>query len=80
MAWDRGSKLGSCCYECSERHEACHDSCPKYIEAKKMWDEKQAAIREYKERDVFFYGYKMDRIKGMSKSKNIAISKKRGRI
>ena len=79
MAWDKGSNLGSCCQDCQDRYEACHDSCPTYLEARKAWQEKQTMIREYKEKDVFFYRYKLERITSGGKAKHTRLAKK-GRI
>lgn len=68
MAWDKGSNLGSCCYGCEERHEACHDSCPKYIEAKTAWIEYQRNIKSSRQADYNYYRYKVERIRDAMKN------------
>lgn len=44
----RGNRIGGCCKECTERYEACHDSCDKYQAALKEWKEYKDKVYEAK--------------------------------
>lgn len=41
-----GRSIGGCCKDCSERHEACHDTCEKYLKASEEWQEHKRMVRE----------------------------------
>lgn len=43
-----GKQIGSCCRECKEKYSACHDSCEKFLEQQRLWEEKQRKIDEAK--------------------------------
>lgn len=50
-----------CCYGCTERHTACHDTCETYKRKKAEWEETKAKIKE-SECDEF-YLHKLESIK-----------------
>ena len=52
--------MNTCCKECTERYTACHDTCKKYLTAKKEWDERRKKI--YDEFHDPFYLYKCQKI------------------
>ncbi len=41
-----GNQFPSPCMKCEERHEACHDTCEKFLERKKTVDEINKKHRE----------------------------------
>lgn len=45
--WDTKG-VGSCCYQCEERHYACHDTCATYLKAKAEREERLRVIKEAK--------------------------------
>ena len=51
------SSLGECCLNCKTRYPACHDTCEKYKDAKRVWEEKKRSIKrvrdQYKDYDDF---------------------------
>ena len=55
----RGSKSGikSVCYDCQDRHPACHDTCERYSEAKTEFEQRKAVIKserdKYKQIDIY---------------------------
>ena len=40
--------ISGCCKDCTERYEACHDYCEKYLDASRNWKEYRQKIREAK--------------------------------
>ena len=48
------------CRECQERYAGCGAKCDVYKLWKKAWDEKQAAIREAKNRDDHIKSYQTE--------------------
>ena len=44
----RGKRIGGCCKECTERYEACHDSCEKYQNARREWEEYKDMVKRGK--------------------------------
>ena len=51
------SGIKNVCFECQDRHPACHDTCEKYFEAKNEFEERKAKIKterdKYKEIDIY---------------------------
>lgn len=45
-----------CCHQCKapKRHPGCHDSCPDYIKAKKLWDARNENIRKKRTTEADF--------------------------
>lgn len=56
--YDR-NRIGDCCYECENRHTACHDSCDKYKQVKAEYEAKKKRISDAKDLartyDVYHY-------------------------
>jgi hypothetical protein len=54
---DSKGGISSVCYECQDRHPACHDTCEKYVNAKTEYEERKAKIKterdKFKEIDVY---------------------------
>lgn len=44
----------TCCKDCSERHTACHDTCPKYLEEKAKNREEAERIYLAMQNDIIF--------------------------
>ena len=70
MGFNLGKNV-TCCYECQERHPACHDHCEKYISEKAEYNERQQMIKDARARQ-----HDLDAFKKTA----IAKSKSRGRI
>ena len=60
---DYRSGIDGTCFDCKERYPACHDTCQKYIEARKNWEDKKAKIIEAKNEEAIYYGYKKEKIR-----------------
>lgn len=45
------------CYNCKERHEACHDNCKKYKEWKQQEQEKREQINSARKEYLFTHGF-----------------------
>ena len=55
------SKIG-CCFECPERHPACHDTCEKYKEARQRWLEERHYINQARSREINYRDFKVQNI------------------
>lgn len=53
-----------CCYKCPDRwvtdNGRCHDTCEKYQQAQKEWEEVKAKEREGKNEHAQFLSYRID--------------------
>ena len=47
--------ITGCCKECTNRHEACHDTCVKYLMARAKWSKQRKAISEAKNDPLYLY-------------------------
>ena len=56
------SGIDSTCKDCSERYPACHDSCERYIQARKSYDEQKRIISEARNENRIFNDYKRKKI------------------
>ncbi len=49
------------CKKCEERHEACHDTCPKFREFRKTLDEANERKRKVELKDRLYYSHEIFR-------------------
>lgn len=59
---DFNGGIGSACYECQDRHPACHDTCERYIEEKAKHEERRQQIRSAREKANAYDLYKYEAI------------------
>lgn len=67
----KGNKSGiasTCCRDCTERFPACHDVCATYLAAKAEYQEKQAQIREAKDKERIYDKYHYNQVTKRRKS------------
>lgn len=65
----RGRRIGTCCKECTEKYEACHDHCEKYLSAKEEWLEYKRQIKEAK-KPTEYDQHKFNSIKAMERRRH----------
>lgn len=53
----------SCCYQCEDRHMACHDSCEKYLNEKSEYLAEQEIIKKSKTDEYQIRSFKLDAMK-----------------
>lgn len=73
MGW-RNSRAGTCCYQCRERFEACHDVCSAYLQAKEKEKAENERIKQEQAGDHLYdvYHYKQITRQKYKKYKNKA--------
>lgn len=80
---DYNTGIGGCCYECTEKYEACHDYCEKYLTTKREYEKKKEAIRQAKKEARIYDDYKLSRVikerrKGQNQGKKYKWEDRRG--
>lgn len=50
------------CRDCTERHPGCHGKCEKYINERKVYEEKQSKIRAKKESEAMVIQFKRKQV------------------
>ena len=64
MGWNNyGRGITETCYQCEDRHPACHDHCEKYLSAKEQWKERQERTKRAKEEFFISYQQHVDAIR-----------------
>ena len=61
------SSIGNCCFECPERHPACHDTCEKYKAAKDVWEAKKRSIKKVRDKYKDYDGFKIETVQRTKK-------------
>lgn len=52
--------IGTACYECPDRHPACHDTCPKYQQALAEWMEFKRNAKHNKQMHQLYDKYRVE--------------------
>lgn len=76
----KGSKVGTCCYGCSERFPACHDVCATYLKSKAEWIERQRVIKENKKKSRVFEDFHYGQVAKTKRAKERKNSKHYGEV
>lgn len=63
--------ISGCCRGCTERYEACHDYCEKYLTAQKNWNEYKRKVKEAK-KPTEYDEHKFESIRAMERRRRNA--------
>jgi hypothetical protein len=66
---DLGGKVGRYCRDCKDRYPACHDTCEKYLEAKKEHEEYVQTVLENRNREKELYLHKLNTMRREDRKK-----------
>ena len=60
-----------CCYGCEDRKVGCHSECERYINEKKIYDEKRELVQAEKNAKMLAYKASVEGIQRMQKNRRL---------